>query len=223
VLHGEAELLLSRQRTTAEYRATMQVFDSELAKLTRIVEGLFTISMADAGQLHLACEPVYIDELLGEACKLVISRARAKDILLEWKLQPGVEYFGDEAFLHQLFLIFLDNAIKYSPSHTRILVTLQHLDGKIRVSFADQGIGILPEHLPFIFDRFFRGNSLGVCDTHSGGLGLAIAQAIVSALGGCIECVSTQGTGSTFTVVLSTQPPEQLLTNIQAKQKLILN
>jgi two-component system OmpR family sensor kinase len=223
VLHGEAELLLSRQRTTAEYRATMQVFDSELAKLTRIVEGLFTLSMADAGQLHLACEPVYIDELLGEACKLVISRARAKDILLEWKLQPGVEYFGDEAFLHQLFLIFLDNAIKYSPSHTRILVTLQHLDGKIRVSFADQGIGILPEHLPFIFDRFFRGNSLGVCDTHSGGLGLAIAQAIVSALGGCIECVSTQGTGSTFTVVLSTQPPEQLLTNIQAKQKLIQN
>lgn len=223
VLHGEAELALSRQRSAAEYRATMQVFDDELGKLTRIVEGLFTLSMADAGQLHLASELVYIDELLEEACALATLRARTKDISFMRNLQPEVECFGDEAFLHQLFLIFLDNAIKYSPSHTRIDVTLEHRDGNIRVSFADHGIGILPEHLPFIFDRFFRAPSIGVGDTHSGGLGLAIAQAIVTALGGCIECASTFGAGSTFTVVLPSQhqmPPDAV---IQDKQKLILD
>lgn len=223
VLHGEAELLLSRQRTTAEYRATMHVFGDELAKLTRIVEGLFTLSMADAGQLHLAREPVYIDEILEEACALVTLRARTKDITLVRHLQLEVEYFGDEAFLHQLFLIFLDNAIKYSPSHTRILVALEHRDGKMCVSFADQGIGICPEHLPFIFDRFFRAASLGVGDSHSGGLGLAIAQAIVTALGGCIECASTPGVGSTFTIVLPAQHQTRPDADIQAKQKLILD
>ena len=223
VLHGEAELLLSRQRTATEYRATMQIFGDELAKLTRIVEGLFTLSMADAGQLHLACELVYIDELLEEACALVTPRARAKDISLVRNLQQEVEYFGDEAFLHQLFLIFLDNAIKYSPSHTKIHVALEHRDANICVSFADQGIGISPEHLPFIFDRFFRAASPGVGDSHSGGLGLAIAQAIVTALGGCIECTSTPGAGSTFTVVLPAQHQTGRDTGIQAKQKLIVN
>lgn len=223
VLHGEAELLLSRQRTVTQYQATTQVFVDEIAKLTRIVEGLFTLSMADAGQLHLACEPVYIDELLEEACALVTPRARAKDISLMRNLQMEVEYFGDEAFLHQLFLIFLDNAIKYSPSHTRIRIALEHQDGYIRVSFADQGIGISPEHVPFIFDRFFRAASLGAGDPHSGGLGLAIAQAIVTALGGRIECASTPGAGSTFTVVLSAQHRAQSGADIQAKQKLILD
>ncbi len=223
VLHGEAELLLSRQRTATEYRATMHVFGDELTKLTRIVEGLFTLSMADAGQLHLACEPVYIDELLEEACALVTLRARAKDISLVRNLQLEVEYFGDEAFLHQLFLIFLDNAIKYSPSHTRIHVALEQRDCNIRVTFADQGIGISPEHLPFIFDRFFRAASLGAGDAHSGGLGLAIAQAIVTALGGCIECASTPGAGSTFTVVLPAQHRTRPDMDLQAKQKLILD
>ncbi|MGH9680350.1 MAG: sensor histidine kinase [Candidatus Acidiferrales bacterium] len=223
VLHGEAELFLSRQRTATEYRATMQVFDDEIAKLARIVEALFTLSMADAGQLRLASELVYIDELLEDACTLVTLRAGTKDISLARNLQPEVEYLGDEAFLHQLFLIFLDNAIKYSPSHTRIDVTLERRDGNIRVSFADQGIGISPEHLPFIFDRFFRAASLGVGDTHSGGLGLAIAQAIVTALGGCIECASTPGAGSTFTVVLPSQYQALSDTVIQDKQKLILD
>ncbi len=179
--------------------------------------------MADAGQLHLACEPIYIDELLEEACALVTLRARTKHISVVRHLQLEVEYFGDEAFLHQLFLIFLDNAIKYSQSHTRIHVGLEHRDGRIRVSFADQGIGISPEHLPFIFDRFFRAASPGVGDNHSGGLGLAIAQAIVKALGGCIECASTPGAGSTFTIVLPTQYQSRPDTDIQAKQKLILD
>jgi two-component system OmpR family sensor kinase len=223
VLHGEAELLLSRQRTAAEYRDAMQVFGDELAKLTRIVDGLFTLSMADAGQLRLACEPVYIDELLEEACALVTPRARSKDISLVRNLQAGVEYLGDEAFLHQLFLIFLDNAIKYSPSHTRIRLALEQREGNIRVSFADQGIGISPEHQPFIFDRFFRAAPPGVGDTHSGGLGLAIAQAIVTALGGRIECASTPGVGSIFTVVLPAQQQPRPDTGFQPKQKLILD
>jgi len=80
VLHGETELLLSKPRSAEEYRQTLCVFDEEFKKLTRIVEGLFTLSMADAGQLHLVREPLYINEVLEEACCLAASRARAKNI-----------------------------------------------------------------------------------------------------------------------------------------------
>ena len=221
VLHGETELMLSKPRTADEYRETLCVFDDEFKKLTRIVEGLFTLSMADAGQLHLVCEPLYINEVLEEACALVNSRARAKNIRIVRDLDQETAYFGDEAFLHQLFLIFLDNAIKYSLSGTSVRVTLENGDGEIRASFADQGVGISGEHLPFIFERFYRaGPASG--EAQSGGLGLAIAQAIVRAQGGSIECASTPGVGSTFTVVLPMTQRRESAPQITPKRKLIL-
>jgi len=221
VLHGETELLLSKPRSAEEYRKTLVLFDDEFKKLTRIVEGLFTLSMADAGQLHLLSEPLYINEVLEEACALVTSRARSKNIAIVRELNQEVAYSGDEAFLHQLFLIFLDNAIKYSPECTQVRVSLIEKDGTIQARFEDQGIGISSEHLAFIFERFYRAAPPTGVEAHSGGLGLAIAQAIVRTQGGFIECQSTPGVGSTFTVVLPTASAE---TNLKSKpeQKLIL-
>ncbi len=221
VLHGETELLLSKPRTAEEYRQTLCVFDDEFKKLTRIVEGLFTLSMADAGQLHLVREPLYINEVLEEACSLAASRARAKNISIVRNLNEELACTGDEAFLHELFLILLDNAIKYSPDGTRIHVALETRDGAIQACFRDQGVGISPEHLPFIFDRFYRAAPLNSGETQSGGLGLAIAQAIAIAHGGIIECESIVREGSTFTVKLPISHTEALLGNLP-KQKLIL-
>jgi len=222
VLHGETELLLSKPRSVEEYQKTLQLFDDEFKKLTRIVEGLFTLSMADAGQLHLMCEPIYINEVLEEACALVSSRARAKNIAIVRELSEGMGYSGDEAFLHQLFLIFLDNAIKYSPDDTQVRVALAQQDGTIRASFEDHGTGISNEHLPFIFDRFFRAAPPSNGDPHGGGLGLAIAQAIAHAQSGFIECQSELGVGSTFTVVLPMAHSAETSLASQPEQKLML-
>jgi len=222
VLHGETELLLSKPRSAEEYRQTLCVFDDEFKKLTRIVEGLFTLSMADAGQLHLVREPLYINEVLEEACTLAASRARAKNILILRDLNEELACTGDEAFLHELFLIFLDNAIKYSLDGTRIRVTLEILDGTIQAHFQDQGIGISPEHMPFIFDRFYRAAPLNSGEAQSGGLGLAIAEAIAIAHGGTIECESAVGVGSTFTVKLPISHTQEALPGNLPKQKLIL-
>ena len=104
--------------------------------------------------------------------------ASHKKIQIERQLQPDVLFNGDPTFLRQLFLIFLDNAIKYSPPGTKVRVTLTKQDD-VRVSFQDQGIGIAKEDLPRIFERFFR--AAPSSETQSGGLGLAIAQAIVRA------------------------------------------
>jgi signal transduction histidine kinase len=222
VLHGETELLLSKPRTAEEYQKTLAVFDDELKKLTRMVEGLFTLSIADAGQLHLESEPLYINEVLEEACALVSSRARKKGIAILRQLDQEFPYNGDEAFLHQLFLIFLDNAIKYSPEKSVIHVTLEQVDGTIRACFQDHGIGISPEHLPFIFERFYRAAPPASGDSHSGGLGLAIAQAIVRVQGGAIECTSDVGVGSSFTVVLPVIPVSKIEAPEVSKQKLIM-
>lgn len=221
ILHGETELLLSKPRTADEYQKTLAIFDDELKKLTRMVEGLFTLSIADAGQLHLESEPVYINELLEEACALVTSRARKKRISILRHLDQEFSYTGDEAFLHQLFLIFLDNAIKYSPEKSVLHVTLKEVDGRIRVCFQDHGIGVAAEHLPFIFERFYRAPS-NAADSHSGGLGLAIAQAIAHAHGGSIECTSEVGVGSRFTIVLPLVPVGKSDTPEPSKQKLIM-
>lgn len=220
VLHGETELTLSKPRSADEYRRTLATCDDELKKLTRIVEGLFTLSMADAGQLHLQREPLYINEVLEEACALVASRARAKNIAIVRELNSEMSYFGDEAFLHQLFLIFLDNALKYSSHSTQIQVALEQVDGIVRVRFRDQGIGIPSEHLPFIFERFYRAAASNNGDAHSGGLGLAIANAIARAQGGTIECQSQPGAGSTFTVILPVTTGG--FTSKEPQQKLIL-
>jgi signal transduction histidine kinase len=199
VLQGETELLLTRPRTTTEYENATRVIDSELKKLNRMVDGLFTLSMADAGQLRIAPEPLYLEEVLEESCGLAAPLAHHKKIEIERQLQPDVLFDGDPTFLRQLFLIFIDNAIKYSPSGTKVKVTLTKQED-VRVRFQDQGIGISKEDLPRIFERFFRAAPSN--ETQSGGLGLAIAQAIVRAHRGRIECESEPGRGSIFTIFL---------------------
>jgi len=206
VLRGETELLLTRPRSTAEYESAARIMDSELKKLSRIVDGLFTLSMADAGQLRLAPEPLYLEEVLEESCGLAAPLANHKQIHIERELQRDVLFRGDCAFLRQLFLIFIDNAIKYSPSGTRLHITLT-ADNEVRIRFQDQGIGIAKEHVPRIFERFFRVAQTGSIETQSGGLGLSIAQAIVQAHNGSIECESEPGVGSVFIIRLPLTSP----------------
>ena len=202
VLQGETELLLQEPRSPAEYRRALAVIDSELKKLSRIVESLFTLSIADAGQLRLSHEPLYLNETLEEACALITPRARAKGIRIERELSEEVPYIGDEAFLRQLFLIFLDNSVKYSDRPGAIRVSLAPFNGTIRVEFQDEGVGIPAEHLPHIFERFYRAPQPDAVEAQSGGLGLAIAQAIVRAQNGSIECSSRPGKGTTFAIFL---------------------
>ncbi len=209
VLRGETELILSEKRQPEEYEKTLFIIENEVKLLERIVDGLFTLSMADAGQLRLAKEKVFVDEILEEACEIALPLARPKGITIERKIKPEILYVGDEAFLRQLFLIFLDNAIKYSPPNTCVRAKLDSDDQSIRIDIHDQGLGIPPQHLPHIFERFYRASPNGG-ETRSGGLGLAIAQAIARALGGTIHCQTDVGRGSTFSVILPAAPAVEL-------------
>jgi signal transduction histidine kinase len=206
VLQGETELLLSEPEFPEKYGKTLSVIHDELRKLSRIVESLFTLAMADAGQLRLAAEALYLNEVLEETCALADPLAKSKHMTIERQLSEEISYSGDEASLRELFLIFLENAVKYSPPHTSICVHIHNQNGVIQVRIQDHGIGIPPQHLPRIFERFYRVVQNGGGEARSGGLGLAIAQAIVSSQSGSIECESTPGVGSTFTICLPVSP-----------------
>src|SRR6185503_18801145 len=105
--------------------------------------------------LRFAPEPVFVDDVLEESIALATPLAASRGIRIERSLQHGVVLPGNAAFLRQLFLIFIDNAIKYSPAERLLQVSLA-TSSEVRVCFQDQGIGIAKEHLRRIFERFFR-------------------------------------------------------------------
>ncbi len=201
VLRGEAQFLLSQRRSVEEYQDTLKTIDGELMVMVQIIEGLFTLSMADAGQLKLMQENLQLDEVLEEACGIATPLARRKGIHLERTDWVEILLRGDQVLLRQVFLILLENAIKYSVSGTRIKVGIAMKNGCPEVSVQDEGSGISPEHLPNIFRRFYRAAPQTGDEPRSGGLGLAIAEAIMHAHGGKVSCVSELSKGSTFVLV----------------------
>lgn len=208
VVRGETQFLLSQTRTVEEYQRTLRTIDGELTVMVRMIEGLFTLSMADAGQLRLQNESLYLHEIIEEALGIAAASARRKAVRIERMQWAEIECSGDQALLRQVFLILLENAIKYCHSNTTIRVGMALAEDHPEVTVQDEGFGIAPEHLPHIFERFYRAAPDCNDETRSGGLGLSIAEAIMRAHGGEIRCQSELGIGSTFVVVFPGVPKD---------------
>lgn len=203
VVRGETQYLLSQSRSVEEYQSTLRTIDGELTVMIRIIEGLFTLSMADAGQLKLETALIYLDEVFEEACGIAVPSARRKGIKIQRMGWEQIKTHGDQALIRQLFMILIENAIKYSPSNTTIRVGLRWVHDHPEAWVEDEGVGIAAEHLPYIFKRFYRAAAQSSEETRSGGLGLAIAEAIMTTHGGKILCESELGRGSKFTLVFA--------------------
>jgi signal transduction histidine kinase len=173
---------------------------AELTGMVRIVEGLFTLSMADAGQLRLHRECLQLDEIFEEACGIAAPIARKKEIRIEQGDCAAVKLWGDGTLVREAFLILLENAIKYSPPRTVISAGICVGDRDTEVYVRDHGIGIEPQEVPLIFKRFYRAAPQPSDDSRSGGLGLSIAEAIMRVHEGRIICSSVLGEGSVFTL-----------------------
>jgi two-component system OmpR family sensor kinase len=209
VLQGETEFLLSRARTTEEYESTLKIINDELRNMNRIVDGLLTLSMADAGQLKPSSELLYLNEVVDQACARIRPLAQAKRIHVENNASEDVLYLGDQVLLQELCVVFLDNAVKYSPPDTVVRINMLQKGGKLQIQFQDQGYGISADDMPHIFERFYRGtHKVPNADSRSGGLGLAIAQAIAHAQGATIDCDSVFGEYTKFTVTLDSRSQE---------------
>jgi heavy metal sensor kinase len=206
ILRGEAEVTLARDdRSPAEYRETLAILRDESQRLAHIVEDLFTLTRADAGQYPLNFREAYLDELAAQALVRARSLAAAKNITLKSNLEPDLPIAADEALLGRMLLNLLDNAIKYSPPNTTVELTCTREADRYLIRVADQGQGIAADLQARIFERFFRADkSRARVETETGGagLGLSIARWIAQAHHGRLELTRSDGTGSLFTVAL---------------------
>jgi heavy metal sensor kinase len=206
ILCGEAEVTLAQEkRTEQEYRESLQILGEEAKRLKHIVEDLFTLARADAGQHPLALSDFYLEELAAECSKNVRTLASAKNIVVSCDFQDEVVVHADEGLLRRMLLNLLDNAIKYTPQGGSVSLRSGEENGFYRLSVEDSGPGIPVELQPRIFERFFRADkarSRGESDGGGAGLGLAIASWIATVHGGRLELTRSTSKGSLFTVFL---------------------
>jgi two-component system, OmpR family, sensor kinase len=203
ILCGEAEVALSQaSRSPEEYRESLAVLHQEAQRLTRIVEDLFTLTRADAGEYRLAHSDFYLDELVADCVRAARALAQAKNITLSVVAANEMPVRADEDLLRRMILNLLDNAIKYTPEGGNVSVTCNPAPDGYELSVTDSGPGIPVDMQSRIFERFFRVDRARSRSGRDGGagLGLAIASWIAEAHLGRIELVRSDATGSTFTV-----------------------
>jgi heavy metal sensor kinase len=199
---GQVEVALTRPREPDAYREVLQNVNEEVDRLIRLVGSLLTLARADAGQIPVSPEAIDVADLVAAAVEQVRPAAQQRDVELALAPGPPVTLRADEDLLLQLFLNLLDNAIKYTPSGGRVTAGWSTDNSRVELWVRDTGAGIGPEHLPHVFDRFYRADKARSRAEGGVGLGLSICRWIAEAHGGSISVESTPGQGSTFTARL---------------------
>jgi signal transduction histidine kinase len=184
---------------------TFQQIHAEADRLNRLVDDLQELSRVEARAYQLDIRPVDVSALVQTVTKRLAPRFESKRVSLELELTPDLPpVLADEDRAIQILTNLTGNALQYTPEEGRITISAKRLNDDVQISVRDTGIGIPPEHLSHIFDRFYRVDKSRSRQSGGGsGIGLTIARALVEAHGGriCVES-NGEGQGSTFTFAL---------------------
>lgn len=173
----------------------------EATRMKALVDDLLFLAKSDASRLTSHPAPISMDQLVTGALLPFESVAFEANVRLVENVTPGITIQGDEAQLHRLVVILLDNAVKYAGEEGTVTLRLDKLQDRPRLSVHNTGPAISPEHLPHLFDRFYRSDASRDRAQGGYGLGLAIAKSIAEGHGGEITAESSPESGTTFTVV----------------------
>jgi len=201
---GWAQVLRSRRMNEEELRRAPEVIERNARAQTRLIEDLLDMARITSGQVRLDVQPVEPASFIDAALETVRPAAEAKSIRLQKLLDPRAgPISGDPGRLQQVVWNLLANAIKFTPKHGKVQVLLERVNSHIEFSIVDTGIGIKPEFLPQVFDRFRQADASSTRQYGGLGLGLSIAKHIVELHGGTLHAKSAgEGCGSAFTVHL---------------------
>ncbi|ASS74585.1 hypothetical protein CIG75_05975 [Tumebacillus algifaecis] len=203
VIQSQTELLFRHpDRTIQEESEKISNVYKETRRMKKLVGDLLTLARSDSNQMEIERKPLQLDRLLADVSWQFAQMAELKEIKLTTELQPGLHLEADEARLRQLLVILLDNALKYTSEAGQVHVACHRASHGAELVVQDTGEGIDAEDLPFVFDRFFRGDKSRTSSDGGTGLGLSIAKWIVEAHHGKIRVESVLGRGTTFTVFL---------------------
>jgi heavy metal sensor kinase len=206
IIRNEAEVALRSPRSAEEYGRVLENLLEETGRLSGLADQLLFLCRQDAGLSPPAREDVEAGELLREVAGHMRVVAEEKGVALTLAADGPCRLVSDGRLLRRVFYNLLDNAIKYTGPAGRVDVAVSSADGAVTVAVRDTGIGIPAEHLPHVFDRFYRVDSARAGDGAGAGLGLSICHSIVTALGGSITVDSTAGQGTTVRVALPNRP-----------------
>lgn len=195
VLRSRAELTLERERDAAAYEAALEEIAREAARMGGVVDDLFTLARADAGAPTVARTPLYLDDLVSDAVETASALAEAKGVHLELGRYEEAPAVGDPALLRQLVMILLDNAVKYTPPGGRVEAAVYRRGGTATVVVEDTGMGIEPDELPRLFQRFYRSDRARERGGGAG-LGLSIARWIADSHGARLHLAPRAGGGT---------------------------
>ncbi|WP_312470408.1 HAMP domain-containing sensor histidine kinase [Neobacillus sp.] len=173
----------------------------EINYLSKMASDLLTLARSDSNQLQLIQETIQLDEILHQAVKDFKTLAILKNIQLTADIHP-IKMIGDKERLKQLFVILLDNALKYTKENGTISIKGSVKNSRTIIEISDTGIGIPKEDLPYIFDRYYRGDKSRTRHLEGAGLGLSIARWIIQSHSGKIRIMSKEGEGTHVLVSL---------------------
>jgi heavy metal sensor kinase len=200
IIKANTSLALSERRTETEYEKTLRAVDAAADRMTRIVQDLLLLARADAGQLAYSLAPTPLSEVL-QSATVVLSSLDHAPIRLDLPAKP-ISVLGHADSLVRLFSNLLENAVRHTPEDGKITVSAEQAGKQIAVEITDTGVGIAPEHLPHVLERFYRVEAAR-SRAHGGtGLGLSICRSIVELHGGSLEITSAPGQGTTVRVLL---------------------
>jgi heavy metal sensor kinase len=201
-LRGEAEVTLAAPRPAEEYRRVLESQLEEFDKLSRLVNDLLTLARAESGAIVLRSEPVDLAGLAQAATGWLRPVAEDRGLVMELEAEGEIVVNGDAHWLEHMLLNLLDNAVKFTQAGGVIRVRTYTEHGQAVLEVSDSGIGIPPEALEHIFDRFYQVEESRSNQAGGTGLGLALVHWIVEAHLGHIDARSQPGAGTTFKIKL---------------------
>lgn len=201
-MKGNFEVSLQRARSAEEYRETIFSNLAEVDRLTAMTKSLLTLAQFAGDRPPLVLQTLDLPPLVEEVVSELSVLAHEGGIHLQTEPEPVPPFLGDASQLKQALINLLDNALRHTPSEGTITVRVESHDRSIRLSVKDTGPGIDSQHLPHLFERFYRVDQARDRQSGGTGLGLAIVKEIVEAHGGTIHAQSHIGYGTTFTITL---------------------
>ena len=200
-LKTSLEVNLMDKKLDSKTKTILQENLQDVTNLEKLTHSLLKLASHKAS--HKLFKPVNITTQAHQAITQLKPLADQKNISISLKSQGTRTILGDEHTLFELFLIFLDNAIKYTPPHGHIHIKFTQLKKHLKIIIKDTGVGIKSSNIPYIFDRFYQEDSSRSSQTDAGfGLGLSVAKQIIDHHNGAVTVKSKKGKGTTFTIKL---------------------